>query len=316
MDISKLMLGVRRNWNRTSFWRSQFHQRVTNHVHGIIYENDGVHVLNEDWDNLIIIDGCRFDLFEEICSDYNLQDKLQKRHSKGSMTREFLSQNFPDEEYTDIVYVTSNPFVHKDVGHKFHHVKNVWVDDWESDLETVHPQSMYDRALEIEDEFPNKKLIIHFMQPHNPFVGDTKIDARGFGSLRNKALGGKGEESQRPDVWELLSDGAVNREDLWVAYRDNLHFVMPHVLQLVNELTGKTTLTSDHGNVFGEKPWPVPIPVYGHSPGIRLPGLVNVPWVKFDYEIRKTIKKGSSGQRSDSNGTSDIEERLEALGYR
>lgn len=315
MDLSRLLAGVRRNWNRPSFWRSQFHSHVTGNVHDAVYENDGVRVIEEDWDNLIVLDACRYDAFERIRPEFDVSGRLEKRTSRGSMTREYLEENFPDDSYPDVVYVTANPFVDTDHGEKFCHVENVWVDGWDEETETVMPNTVLERALEVDEVYPSKRLIVHFMQPHNPFVGESKIEARGYGSLRDKALGGTGEDRQRADIWELLGRGVVSEAEVRSAYEDNLRIALSSVATLCDDLTGKTVVTSDHGNVFGDRAWPVPIRVYGHEPGVRIAGLVDVPWLVTDHEARKEIHAGVGSSETESIERDVVDDRLEALGY-
>jgi hypothetical protein len=52
---------------------------------------DGINVLEEDWDNLVILDACRYDLFKQV---NDISGDLQKRQSQASMTAEFLNRNF------------------------------------------------------------------------------------------------------------------------------------------------------------------------------------------------------------------------------
>ena len=70
------------------------------------YYYNGSFILDEEWDNLIILDACRYDTFKD---NNFLQGKLEYRISKGSTTREFLTKNFienNDETYNDIIYIS------------------------------------------------------------------------------------------------------------------------------------------------------------------------------------------------------------------
>ena len=127
-----------------------------------------VSVMEEDWDNLIILDACRYDTFKEVYGECDY------RYSKGSSTIEFLRKNFFGMRFLNTVYVTANPFVNR-FSQSFYKVISVWKDGWNYDLGTVLPDVMVEYALEAENQYPDKRLIIHFIQPHYPYIGDLKL---------------------------------------------------------------------------------------------------------------------------------------------
>ena len=71
------------------------------------YNADGFCIFEEDWDNLIILDACRYDFFEKL---NHFQGVLEPRTSRGSKTWEFMRGNFRDRNLLDTVYVTDNPW--------------------------------------------------------------------------------------------------------------------------------------------------------------------------------------------------------------
>ena len=73
---------------------------------------EGVEVVEEDWDYLIILDACRYDLLREAYEekDWLQEGELSKKTSRGSTSIEWLNRNFTDY-YDDIVYVSANAFV-------------------------------------------------------------------------------------------------------------------------------------------------------------------------------------------------------------
>lgn len=73
-------------------------------------------------------------------------------------------------------------------------------------------------------------------------------------------------------------------------------------------------VTSDHGNLFGEVAWPVPLRVYGHPAGIRSPELVTVPYAVSDGQRREIVNEGI--QRYSATNQQKIKDRLRAFGYR
>ena len=70
------------------------------------YNANGISVFTEDWDNLVILDACRYDYFAE---QSNLNGTLTTRISRASATREWVRANFTDRQLHDVVYVSANP---------------------------------------------------------------------------------------------------------------------------------------------------------------------------------------------------------------
>lgn len=62
----------------------------------------------EDWDILIILDACRYDVFEKVHGTY-LDGELKKVRSEGSETREWLKKTWVDKY--DLSYYSANPYV-------------------------------------------------------------------------------------------------------------------------------------------------------------------------------------------------------------
>jgi len=62
-------------------------------------------------------------------------------------------------------------------------------------------------------------------------------------------------------VWMELMTGnsEMSKQEVWEAYIENLHVVLPHVEDLMTSLEGKTVVSSDHGNMVGERARPIPI---------------------------------------------------------
>jgi len=271
----------------------------------------GTHVMDENWDNLILLDACRYDMFAD---QVGTNGELESRTSLGSTSEEFLERNFGGETFHDTVYVNTNPYVPRvglDEG-TFHAVIDL-LDEWDPELQTVHPQTVVDVAREAHAEFPNKRIIVHFMQPHVPFIGETgrQITAKGWGSDQSE------EGLSGQTIWQQLREGSFTNESLvWKAYRENLDIVLSHVDDLIENLSGKTVISSDHGNLVGEKLYPVMSKQrYGHFYGIYTPELVKVPWFVVDNGSSREIRSDPPVEQ-DSTAESVVDDRLQALGYR
>lgn len=259
----------------------------------------------EDWDNLIILDACRFDLFEE---ENTIDGDLEKVVSAGSHTTEFLRNNFGDGRYLDTVYISATPrVISAEVESNFYHIEHLWQTHWDDELETVPPGEMAAATQEVAAEYPEKRVIAHFVQPHVPFIGETGREIHS----EVAAFTGLDPESDRAkDMWDFLAEGAVSRSEVWQAYRENLELTMPIVEELVATLQGKTVITSDHGNSFGR------LGVYGHPGRKFLACLVEVPWLTVAGEERKRIVEAPAQKEATKVIDSDVvSDRLSDLGY-
>lgn len=268
----------------------------------------GTKVIDEDWDNLLILDGCRYDAFKDINS---LDGCLERRESLGSTSGEFLRRNFRNEECHDIVYVSANPFVPELPSGTFHDVINLLSTNWNEKLGTVPPDAVINKAIDAREKYPDKRLIIHFMQPHYPFIGDF---GRQFDT--SELLQSQGSTTSDYPIWVQLQFGLTEAsiDDVWQAYRENLRLVMEKVSDLLPNLVGRSIVTADHGNLIGDRIHPIPVKGYGHTDHLHVPELVDVPWLIIEDEDRPKIEPEPPVDKG-SMDDDTLEERLEALGY-
>lgn len=281
--------------------------RLNMRYHEHFGTRDGDAFMEKDWDNLIILDGCRYDMFEK---KNKISGELLKKSSLGSQSWDFMQQNFVDKQFHDTVYITSNPFVTRLEDDTFHAVVNL-LDKWDSELQTVPPKAVTEAAERVYSTYPDKRLIVHFMQPHYPFIGEMgkEIDHKGYSKGENNHLPGE-------TVWSQLrnSSNKITKEEVWEAYCENLEIVLSHAQDVLDALPGKSVITSDHGNLIGERLRPLPVRGYGHPPGMPIPELVNVPWLVVDGDERRNIRSDPPITREQPN-EEIVNERLRALGY-
>lgn len=272
------------------------------------------HIMDEDWDNVLLLDACRYDQFERLNP---ISGRLEARISLGSATPEFLEKNFTGTEHHDTVYVTANPMYRtKDLDDVFHDVVDVWNTGWDEKNKTVPPEEVTEAALDAYESYPDKRLIVHFMQPHYPFIGESASrieDHAGFEYTYRQVQTGEGTRDN-PTVWQLLEKGVIDEKAVLDAYDENLEITFPHVRRLVDVLPGKTVVTSDHGNFIGERILPFGEPKYGHPVGVYTEGLRKVPWLVIEGDTRRETRAESPQLRH--GGNSDVvTERLANLGY-
>lgn len=275
-----------------------------------LLHGSGTKVMDEDWDNLILLDACRYDMFAE---HIDMEGQLQSRISLGSTSEEFLERNFGDDTFHDTVYINTNPYLPRlglDRG-TFHAVVDL-LDEWDSDLGTVHPQMVVKAAQNAHKEFPEKRLIIHFMQPHIPFIGETGHQISGDGWKTDDS------NVSKRSVWSYLRSGdeKIDIDTVWEAYIENLDIVLSHVNSMMDSISGRTVISTDHGNLVGERLSPIPTKQkYGHPYGVYAPELVKVPWFVIESDERRRVRPDPPvNQKSQSDEL--VNKRLQALGYK
>lgn len=261
----------------------------------------------EDWDILAILDGCRYDTFAR---RNTLSGALESRQSVASHSEEFLSETFSGERFHDTVYITANPFAPMLPDGTFHATVSL-LDAWDEELQTVHPRELTEAALDAAEQFPEKRLLVHYMQPHYPFIGEfgRTLPHRGHNSRVERA------ELSGANVWERLRDGDdLSVADVRRAYGENLDVVLPFIEELRTEIEGKHVVTADHGNLIGDRMWPVPVRGFGHDRGLRSEALVRVPWLIEETGSRRPIRSDRPIE-GDAIDDDTVRERLEGFGY-
>lgn len=312
------------NWDDLFWWEQKalpyFQNNSLRVISKLYWDLSGLErseLMEEEWDNLIWLDACRYDLFRET---YKTKRELTHKYAKDIPTTNFLSSNFSNRELNDTVYITSHPMYTKhNLENEFYDVIDVWDTDWDDDLYTVRPDSMAKRTIETFEKYPNKRIISHFMQPHYPFIGEyaqsVLPEQIGFKPRYEKEKGGewKNYQKMKNTIWQRLEKGEIDKETVWRCYKENLEITFPHVSEIIDKAEGLTVITSDHGNMLGERAWPIPSKTYGHPP-IHTKKLLKVPWLEINDGSRKKILAGKSNQEN-SHDENTVNQRLRDLGY-
>ncbi len=305
-SLDQIKTGIKWSIESPSLFFRELNRLYHKRRYGPGYNRTGIDVMDEDWDTLVILDACRYELFEQ---ENTLSGQLSKRISRGSHTSEFLRGNFDGKTLHETVYTTASPQLEKrrdEIDVEFHAVENVWNGDrWDSEQRTVPPKAMTEAGIESHETYPRKRHIVHYIQPHYPFIGyDFDEEASTVGQAGH-------------DIWEQLIRGRANvaPETIWRAYRNNLKLVLNAVHQLLKHISGKTVVTSDHGNMIGERSAPLPINEWGHPPGIYNEELVSVPWLIVEGEPRREVQTDPPCDDFKTVEDDLIENRLDALGY-
>lgn len=272
-------------------------------------------IFDEDWDTLVILDACRYDMFEAV---NHIDGLLTARTSKASATTQWLQANIAGRDLRDTVYVTANPQYERNresLDANFHRVINVWLDHgWDHETGTVRAETVTAAAIDAHKQHPNKRVIVHYMQPHYPFVdSETRFDKRHLSTIN-----GADDDADGENVWNKKFLGQIDAscDELWSMYLENLEYVLEHVEDLISGISGKIIITSDHGNYVGERASPIPIREYGHPRGLYDEEVVQVPWLESEQGERRETHAGGAEVVQTNVDKDIVSERLRDLGYR
>ncbi|MCK5636593.1 MAG: hypothetical protein KAH91_04150, partial [Thermoplasmatales archaeon] len=100
---------------------------------------------------MIVLDACRYDIFKEMSQKILGKSKVEKMISPATQTVEWLDKTFKNQDFSDVIYVSSNPFINSkgiipeqgsysfNGKSYFKKIVNVWDKGWNPDISTVHP---------------------------------------------------------------------------------------------------------------------------------------------------------------------------------
>lgn len=192
----------------------------------------------------------------------------------------------------------------------------MWDSGWDEELGTVPPEKVTEAGIRMHNKYPNKRLLIHYMQPHYPFIGPTGLKLPHTNRVESLVGRVKGRNVEKTDdIWDLLRQGAVSESEVITAYQENLEVVIPQIKTLLKKINGKSVITSDHGNLYGERLFPFFSKLYGHPTGIHAKNLIEVPWLVISSERRRKITEGEKKQIHEVEYSGEVMQRLKNLGY-
>jgi hypothetical protein len=286
-----------------------------------------VSVMKRDWDNLFILDACRYDAFQQANS---IAGDLQPVVSSGSHSKGFLRENFSGE-YHDTVYVTANGWAHEVANGTFHDTVYTYSQQYAGDEHwdrhrNLSPEHVYDVASEAYANHKDKRFIIHFMQPHAPYFGEKAkrlreemSDTHGIGFKAWMSPDDPDNRRLKNNLKTVAREGLISDTELWEVYMENLELVLTYTEKLLEDIGGKTVITADHGEMLGS-PTAKIFPLrqenkYGHTERLYIPELRVVPWCVVDSSERRDITADPPAS-SEEISQHAVDDQLTALGYK
>jgi hypothetical protein len=274
----------------------------------------GTNIYERDWDLLVVLDSCRVDAMREVAGEYPFIENVASIRSVGSTSFEWLPLTF-NERYkkyiNETAYVSGNPYLTPVFENKDHppvaqpipfgptdydvvdpddfllldEVRKYGTDNKQN---CVLPRTMTDRAVDVSRSLDPNRLIVHYMQPHEPHIGDE----HGLGQ----------------SVFVSLRKGEITRREAWDSYIENLRLVLDELeVLLTNVDAEKVVITADHGEAFGE------FGFYAHQIGCPLPAVRTVPWVETTATDTRSYQPEVEPGVADQ--TNSLQEHLADLGY-
>lgn len=282
----------------------------------------GTNIFEREWDLLLVLDACRVDAMRQVAPEFDFIDDVDSIWSVGSSSHEWLCKTFTGQHIDDVrntVYLSTNPntpptFEDGKRPAQSYAIPLMWA-DWdvvdEDDFQllwqlpkdetnitdiTCPPDHVTDYAIHAGREQDFKRMIVHYFQPHRPYIANAHLEQRQLSPIET-------------DPWSGLRSGAVSKDEVWEHYLDNLRIALDSIERLLENTDAETVvITADHGDLFGE------LGVYGHPEGFVHHNLKKVPWVETTAVDERTSTPTVDTDEQQSKR--DVQRQLEKLGYR
>jgi hypothetical protein len=284
----------------------------------------GTNVYERDWDALVILDTCRVDALREVAPEYEFLTSVGSIRSVGTKSAEWIAQTFTEDHIEEVrrtALVTANAYTQRVIEERrfpddgrglsrpawrtvrasdFRYLDQPWRYAPESGLSHIPlPRPITERAIAAGREVDPGRLIVHYNQPHYPFMA------------RARAEGREHLHDHERDPFEYLRQGG-GFDLVWESYLDELRWALDEVEVLLSNLDAdRVLLSADHGEAFGE--WGV----YRHVYGLPHPKMARVPWAvtsavdEGSFEPTLVPPEGEVGAHARGDATA----QLRHLGY-
>lgn len=304
------------------------------------------YIWERDWDLLIVLDACRYDLMEEVVDGYPYITDLGSLVSVASSTTGWSESNF-DEQFSsqlaNTAYITGNPNSVRIAPHEYpercdcratvepsyddiYHEGTYQCDQCNTRIDgtRVHPFGRLEEVWRTEwneefrtirpDPVTQQAITVartgdfdRMIVHYNQPHHPFIPDPVGAGSNPHK------RSDTGRSVWDRLRDREVDADRVWNAYRENLRYVLDRLPNLLGNIDAdKPIITADHGNAIGEHG------LYGHPRATTpIDALVKVPWCETTATDEGTIETDEE-DLTDEYDTADanVQQRLRDLGYK
>jgi hypothetical protein len=290
----------------------------------------GTNIFDKEWDVAIILDTCRVDALKCVEDEYDFIQDVGSIWSVGGNSPEWIARTF-DKKHADLVsnttYLSANPH-----SQTILEDKNQYNDDnhfnfkllrhfptiIKKDLQNVEyifkyepmgssgeyghkrggtpPRYVTDRAIDVGRNEDVDRLILHYFQPHSPWVSNAIAQDRDL-------------EQHEEGFGYITKTG--DDDSAWSSYLADLRWVLDDVELLLDNMDkDKVVITSDHGDAFNE------YGVMSHKVGAVHPKIRKVPWVLTGGTDTRSYEPTVEEPADSSVASKKIYNQLEALWYK
>lgn len=297
MTILEDLSGEYANWG----WRG-IPQSISKYYHRRRpFAKPTTSIWDQEWDMLIVLDSCRPEWVRQVVSEYDFLESVDTIYSVGSHSIEWIDKTFrfanPDV-LTETVYITGNHYAHRIKNADFSIFENL--NGYSGEFPAPPAHIITDRTVDICRENDWERCIVHYMQPHKPFLRRSGKDRREV-KIAN-------EWSKGHQLYHHYFNGSISKEELINGFINNLRYVLDEVSILLDNVEApKTIITSDHGQALGERF------IWDHHPGVKIDSLKEVPWIECAAKDKQQLEPMGFDEVEKSNNSA--EKRLKHLGY-
>ena len=264
---------------------------------------------NKAWNILIILDACRADFFD---THWPCTEVV---NATANVTYRFIHKLARILVEQEVLFITANPVVSRELANydalpNYHFsVARVYEYGWGHygplKLPSVHPVTVNQVVTEYLAEFGQpRRMVIHYLQPHAPYIGQHSLPQACWGNNMNDAL--SLEMNRMPEIKAAGKAGQLDISKLRMAYYENVELVAGYVKALLPSLCGNVVITADHGEMLGENN------EFEHSCLPIYPELMTVPW---RVEDRGPYQATPIARKFTETEDADVKAKLAALGY-
>jgi hypothetical protein len=298
----------------------------------------GTHVLDRDWDALVLLDTCRVDALRSLSDEYGFLDDVGRIWSLGGSSPEWIAHTFDrghSDTLVDTAYLNVNAWAeriledgldsenphldHSGLKKLYRYGRWNVVDHTEIGM-VEHVWKQVERghgawAEVIPDEYLHGRAPPRYLTDAAIRVGRdhdferlilhyTQPHAPYIATAMEEGRDLHEHEREPFDYARRTGD----RSTVYARYLDELRFVLDDVELLLENLdANRVVISSDHGEAFGE------YGTYGHHAGSLNPYIRYVPW---GVTTARDTGSHEPQRRAAKTESASVEQALEALGYK
>jgi hypothetical protein len=270
-----------------------------------LHQRRATNVYDREWDVLVLLDCATIEMMTEVSDEYAFLGEVGEHITPGTCSNEWMERTFTEdyrEEMQETVHVTANTSSEAYLNSRdFRRLDEVWRDGWDEDLGTIPARTVTDRAIHHLREHDPERAIVHYMQPHLPFVGSD---------IESNVVTPMGVKGEGKMLGELHEEG-YSRGELWDASVENLRYVLDDLETLLTNVDAeRVVISADHGQSFGEQGY------WSHPCTTYIDVLKRVPWCVTSATDAGEYEPEYDPTTETTDSQVSLDEKLAALGYK